>query len=323
MKVLIVGGAGYIGGTTALLFKKAGHDVVVLDNLSTGHRHNIPELELVEADAGDANAVSRVFGYRQFDAVLDFAAKIQVEESMHEPKMYFTNNSFDALTIVDEAVKAKVKNVILSSTAAVYGNPTLSPVTEDMAPNPLSPYGMSKFVTECMLRSYELSHGLKWTAFRYFNAAGAYGRVGPDYPFRTHLLPNVIHAQQHDQPIKIFGGDYDTPDGTCVRDYIHVADVARAHVMAAEQMVGGSHVNQVVNLGTSRGSSVLEIIDSVERISQKAVKRAAAKRRPGDAAMYYASNALAKKLFGWEPQKSLDDIVQDAITWQTKYDKAI
>ena len=319
MRVLIVGGAGFIGGVTSQLFKKAGHEVVILDNLSTGHRHNVEGFELVEADAGDQKAVAALFKDYQFDTVLDFAAKIQVGESMEKPREYYANNTIDALNVLDYAVKAGVRNVILSSTAAVYGNPDTSPVKETAAADPLSPYGISKYLTEWLLKSYKLTSELNWTAFRYFNAAGAYGRIGPEYPFRTHLLPSVIHAQLRNETVKIFGTDYDTPDGTCIRDYIHVVDIAAAHVMAAEQMVTGKRVCQAVNLGTNRGYSVREMIAAVELMSGAPVKQKEVDRRAGDPASYYASNALAAKLFGWKPHKSLDDIVRDALVWQTKY----
>lgn len=319
MKVLIVGGAGYIGGTTAHLFKEAGHQVVVLDNLSTGHKHNIPDFELVEGNAGDEQLLTQVFAKHKFDAVLDFAAKIRVEESMTEPKLYFTNNTVEALRLIDAAVQAGVKNLIFSSTAAVYGNPEKSPVDESMPTGPLSPYGMSKFMAECLLRSYGITHNLNWTAFRYFNAAGAYHRIGPEYPFRTHLIPSILYAQLHGQTFEIFGDHYETPDGTCVRDYIHVADVARAHVVAAEQMVAGKKVQRPVNLGTSKGSSVLEVLAAVEKVSGQPVKQVRKAARAGDAAAYFASNKLAKELFGWEPEKDLETIIDDALAWQKRY----
>jgi UDP-glucose 4-epimerase len=322
MKALIVGGAGFIGGTTTRLFIEAGYDVVVLDNLSTGHRHNLEGVKLIEGDVDNAALLQKLFADHQFDIVLDFAAKIQVGESMQEPKLYYQNNTLGPLVLLDEAVRAGIKHFIFSSTAAVYGNPAHSPVVETAPLDPQSPYGISKYLAEWLLKSYKITHQLNWVALRYFNAAGAYGRIGPDYPFRTHLLPSVIHAQLRDEPVQIFGTDYDTPDGTAVRDYIHVADVAAAHVAAAERMVGGTKVCRAVNLGTGRGYSVLEIIAAVERLSGRPVKRTNGARRPGDPASYYASNMLAKELFGWEPKRSFDDIVRDALAWQTKYQPA-
>ena len=317
MKTLINGGAGFIGATTAKLFAAAGHDVVIYDNFSTGHKHNVDGLTVINGDSGDVATLAPAL--KDVDVVLDFAAKIRVDESMEQPKLYYTNNTFDALTVIDEAVKAGVKNFILSSTAAVYGNPEDSLVTEKTPTNPVSPYGISKLIAEQLLRSYEITHNLNWTAFRYFNAAGASGRIGPDYTFRSHLIPSVIYAQQTGEAVKLFGDDYNTPDGTAVRDYIHVEDIGRAHVMAAEKMLAGATVCQPVNLGTKRGSSVLEIVKAVERISGKPIEHKNVGRRAGDAAAYYASNDLAKSLFGWRPQKSLDEIVKDALDWQNKY----
>ena len=319
MKVLIIGGAGYIGGVTAQQFDKSGHEVVVLDNLSTGHKHNIENLKLVEAEAGDTQALKNLFSEHQFDCVLDFAAKIQVGESVEKPKEYFINNSFDALTVIDEAVKAGVKNIILSSTGSLYGNPEKQPISEETPVDPLNPYAMSKYLTENILRSYGLTHNLNWLAFRYFNAAGAVGRIGPDYPFRTHLLPSVIHAQQKNEPVKIFGTDYDTADGTAVRDYIHVEDIARAHVVGAEKMAQGLELRREINLGTSHGFSVKEVIAMVEKVSGRPVQQQEEGRRDGDSPKTVASNELAKELLGWTPDHDLEKIVADALEWQHKY----
>ncbi len=315
MKILIVGGAGYIGGVTSRLFEAAGHDVTVFDNLSTGHRFNLKSSRLNQGDMLDKSAVARLFIGEIYDAVLAFAAKIQVEESMREPYLYLSNNVFGPLAVVDEAVKAGVTNFIYSSSAAVYGEPSQVPLTESSAKQPINPYGASKWLMEQILASYQITHELNWVAFRYFNAAGGYEGIGPDYPVVTHLISRALIANQDGDELQVFGDDYDTKDGTCVRDYVHVEDIARAHVLAAEQMVSGKKLQQAMNLGSGQGYTILEVLEAVKKASGKPVPYKVASRRPGDPAMLIADASLAKRTLGWEPQHDLDAIVADALEW--------
>lgn len=317
MKVLIAGGAGYIGGVTTRLFEEAGHEVIVLDNLSTGHAYNLKSTKLLQIDLTDSQAVDALLDEHKFDAILDFAAKIQVEESTREPKLYFTNNAFGALNLVDAAVKKGMKNFIFSSTAAVYGEGTGGAVGEDDPKDPINPYGASKYIMEQILHSYGLSHDLNWVAFRYFNAAGGYQGIGPDYPEVTHLISRAIEAILGNGELTVFGSDYDTADGTGVRDYVHVYDIAQAHVIAAEKMVAGEKFNQPINLGSNHGSTVLEVIAALETVSGKKVPYIMGSRRAGDPGKLIASNDRAKKLLGWSTTKDLGQIAKDAWDWQT------
>ncbi|MBW3537885.1 UDP-glucose 4-epimerase GalE [Candidatus Parcubacteria bacterium] len=316
MRVLIAGGAGYIGGVTAKLFQEAGHDVVVFDNLSTGHRHNLQDAELVVGDLTKPGDLQALFDGRRFDVVLNFAAKIQVEESMRRPRLYFENNSFGALRLIDAAVEAHVKNFIFSSTAAVYGQPETVPIPESAQLKPINPYGLSKLLVEQMLANYQLTSGLGWTSFRYFNAAGAYRGIGPEYPVMTHLVPKAIEAVIQSGELKVFGHDYDTPDGTALRDYVHVYDIAKAHVLAAEQMAGGQVFNRAINLGTGRGHSVLEVVKTLEKVAGRPIKYQVTDRRPGDPAALVASNRLAQRLLGWSAERGLEQIIADAYAWR-------
>ncbi len=316
MKVFIAGGAGYIGATTAHLFRQAGHEVVVFDNLSTGHRHNVPDFTFIEADLADTAAIAKALDGQNYDVVLDFAAKIRVDESVTMPKEYFESNTLNVVNLADATVKAGINHLIFSSTAAVYGEPESVPIDESAPIRPLNPYGMSKYLAEKVLESYQTTDGLNWVAFRYFNAAGAYKQIGPDYPFTSHLLPSIIQAFLNKQVVQVFGSDYDTPDGTCLRDYIHVVDVAAAHVLAAEKMVAGTRLNQALNLGTSKGHSVLEMIKAVEAAVDGKVDYELTDRRPGDSSQIIASGERAGQLLGWKPEHSLEQIVADAVRWQ-------
>ncbi len=319
MKVLIAGGAGFIGGTTAQLFVEAGHKVVIIDNLSTGHRHNVPGIELIEMDVGDIGSLKSVLDAHHFDAALQFAAKIRVEESMEHPLDYLQNNAFASAALIDGLVASGIKNIIFSSTGSVYGEPKIVPIPETAPTHPINPYALSKRLTEEILHSYQLTGGLNWTAFRYFNAAGAYGRIGPEYPVITHLIPSLLQAIDSGRPFTLYGDDYDTPDGTSIRDYIHVHDIARAHVTAAERMAGGAIINQPVNLGSSQGYSVKEVLAMVERVTDHSVDINDAPRRPGDASRIIADNKLAGQLFDWRPEHNLESIVKDAYAWQQAY----
>lgn len=316
MKTLIIGGAGYIGGVTTHLAYEAGHTVTVLDALSTGRAYNVPEgVQLIKGDVRDRSFVQSVFAEHEFDTVMHFAARILVPESMKQPYDYFETNTFGAMNVIDAAVHHGVKNYIFSSTAATYGEPKHVPLTEDDPTHPVNPYGWSKLLAEELLQSYHTTHGLQWAAFRYFNVAGAYSGVGTDYPFVSHIIPSLLASMHTKKPIIINGDDYDTPDGTCIRDYVHVADIARAHVMAAEKMAGGLTLNQPVNLSSGSGFSVKQVADTFNEITGAHLPIVIGKRRSGDPAQLYASNARAQQLLGWQPELDLPTIIQDHYNW--------
>jgi UDP-glucose 4-epimerase len=316
MKTLIIGGAGYIGGVTTHLAKQAGHDVTVLDNLSTGRRYNVPEgVNLIEGDINDRDFVRGVFAKNDYDVVMHFAARILVPESMKVPYDYFYTNTFGAMNVIDAAAQAGAKGYILSSTAATYGEPQRVPLTEDDTPSPVNPYGWSKLLTEQLLQSYHTTHNLQWAAFRYFNVAGAFDGVGTDYPYVSHIIPKLLESMRSKAPITIAGDDYDTPDGTCVRDYVHVKDIARAHLTAAEKMVGGAALNQQINLSSGHGYSVKEVAETFNEVTQAELPIVIGPRRAGDPAKLYASNDRAQNLLGWKPELELRTIIQDHFDW--------
>lgn len=316
MKVLIAGGAGYIGSVTAHLARQARHTVTVVDDLSSGHPYNLPKgVELIQGDIRDKNFVRRMFAGRTFDCVMHFAAKIQVGESTEKPYEYFEANTVATLEMIQQAVTHGVTRYIFSSTAAVYGEPLHMPLTEDDPTMPVNPYGASKLLSEQILRSYQLTHGLQWCALRYFNVAGAYDGIGPDYPFISHIVPKLLDALKAKQPFTVHGNDYDTPDGTCIRDYVHVADIARAHMLAADKMVGGNLLNQPINLGSSTGFSVKQVINEFIRTTGQKLEVTYGPRRQGDPAQLVASNKRAKELLGWKPERNLKDIIHDHYEW--------
>lgn len=314
--ILIVGGAGYIGGITTSLLHEAGYDITVLDNLSTGHRHNLPEtVTLVEGNMCNKDIINKLFQRHTFDTVINFAAKILPSESMEDPGGYFYNNVYGTANIIDMAARYHVAGFVFSSTAAVYGNPERIPIQENDSKHPINPYGVSKYMVEQLLQSYENTHELPWCALRYFNAAGAHYNIGPEYPFKTHILPVAIDKLRRRETMQIFGNDYDTPDGTCVRDYVHAYDIALAHLYAVEKLLNGATLNKPVNLGNSTGHSVLEIIHALENVTSQNLSYEYASRRAGDPDKLVASNDLAYKLLGWEPTKNLDQIIEDAWQW--------
>lgn len=317
MNILVAGGAGYIGGVTTHLMQEYGYNITVLDNLSTGHQKNIPAgVELVRENLSNYQALEELFDKNKFDLVINFAAKIQVNESMEKPKEYFDNNVFGAMNLIDLSARHKVRGFIFSSTAAVYGNPKQIPIQESDTKNPINPYGVSKYIVEQILDSYQNTHDLNWCALRYFNAAGAHNGVGPDYPFKTHLIPIAVDKLIKNEEMKVFGNDYDTPDGTCIRDYVHVYDIAKAHCQAAATMLYNISINQAINLGSGKGYSVLEVLSALEAVTGKTVTYEFAPRRQGDPAKLVASNKLAGHLLGWKPEKGLKDTIEDTWTWQ-------
>lgn len=316
MNILIVGGAGYIGGVTAHLAIEAGHTVTIADNLETGRDYNVPpQATYLPVDIRKRHEVTKLFTGHAYDAIMHFAAKIRVPESMELPYEYFETNTYGALNVIDAAVTHGFKRYIFSSTAAVYGATDHIPLAEDDPKEPVNPYGMSKLLTEHILRSYQTTHGLQWVALRYFNVAGAYAGVGTDYPFISHIIPMMLDKMSKKQPIQINGNDYATPDKTAIRDYVHVADLGRAHLLAAEKMMNGTAIDQAINLGSRTGYSVKQVADTFNEITGANLPIMYGPRRAGDPPKLIASHDRAKKVLGWEPQYDLKKIIQDHYEW--------
>ncbi|MGD9702009.1 MAG: UDP-glucose 4-epimerase GalE [Acidimicrobiia bacterium] len=318
MTVLVTGGAGYIGSHTVRALRAEGRDVVVLDDLSTGYREALPaDVALVVGDIADTALVSRIVAEHGVDACIHFAAKKSVADSMQWPGRYFQVNTAGALELIEALQESGVRRFVLSSTAAVYGTPSVVPVTEDLPLSPESPYGESKLLVERMLRWFDVCHGFRSVSLRYFNAAGAApdGSIGEDFAQVQNLVPLVMKAVLGKGPaLELYGTDYPTPDGTAIRDYIHVDDLASAHVLAVEHLERDG-ASDILNLGTGIGSSVKEVISVTERITGKPVPRVERPRRPGDAVAVYADNARAEKVLGWSPTRTLDDIIESAWRW--------
>jgi len=320
MAVLVSGGAGYIGSHMVLALIDRGEDVVVLDNLSTGFEWAVrPPAQLVVGDVGDIEAVCAVIKDHGIDSIIHFAGSIVVPDSVADPLGYYLNNTVKSRALIEAAVKTGVSRFIFSSTAAVYGMPEVNPVGEDARLDPISPYGSSKMMTEIMLRDTAFAHDLRYVALRYFNVAGAdpQGRSGQSTPRATHLIKVASEAALgRRQRLEVYGTDYDTPDGTCVRDYIHVSDLARAHLLALDHL-RKSPENLVMNCGYGRGFSVFEVIDAVKRVSGVDFEVRTTGRRPGDPAELIAAADKIRGVLGWQPERDqLDDIVADALNWE-------
>lgn len=322
MTILVTGGAGYIGSHMALALADRGEDVVVLDNLSTGLRWAVPPAaELVEGDIGDEVLLDGLMRSRRFDAVVHFAGSIVVPESVRDPLAYYLNNTVKSRALLAGTVRAGIPRFIFSSTAAVYGNPVSQPVYEDALPSPISPYGSSKLMTEWMLRDVHAAHGLQYVALRYFNVAGAdpQGRTGQSTPRATHLIKVACQAAlgQRDG-LEVFGTDYPTPDGTCLRDYIHVSDLAAAHVDALAHLRRGGE-SGIFNCGYGKGYSVLEVIRAVERVTGAPLPVSYGPRRAGDPAAIVAGASRVRDMLGWTPRyENLDFIVETALAWERR-----
>jgi UDP-glucose 4-epimerase len=317
MKILVVGGAGYIGSVCAELLLDAGHTVSVFDNLSEGHRAAIdPRAEFIECDLEDRQSVERLMVRRCPDAVMHFAANALVGESMQNPSKYFRNNVANGLNLLDAMVEAAVGKFIFSSTCAIFGPPDRVPIDETMPTRPINPYGESKLAFEKILRWYDQIHGLKFISLRYFNAAGASVKFGEDHRVETHLIPNVLKVALGEKPaVEIFGADYETPDGTCIRDYIHIIDLAQAHILAL-----GASKSEFYNLGTGGGSSVREVIDACRKVTGSKIDIVEKSRRPGDPPRLIASSEKIERELGWKPRfQSLDDIIESAWKWHQKF----
>ncbi|ODR99217.1 UDP-glucose 4-epimerase [Methyloceanibacter methanicus] len=320
MSVLVTGGAGYIGSHMVLELIGAGEDVVVLDNLSTGFRSAVPDTAtFVEGNVGDSALVGRILKEHDIDAILHFAGSIVVPDSITDPLGYYGNNTCNSRSLLACAVDAGVPHFIFSSTAAVYGEPERSPITEEAPPRPISPYGSSKLMTETMLADTARAYPLRYVALRYFNVAGAdpAGRTGQSTPRATHLIKVASEAAVGSRPgIDIFGTDYQTPDGTCIRDYIHVTDLVRAHLDALRYLRAGGE-STVLNCGYGNGFSVFEVVDAVKRVSGVDFPVRTVERRPGDPPDLVAGAGRIRDVLGWEPQlNDLDTIVGHALAWE-------
>jgi UDP-glucose 4-epimerase len=312
MKILVTGGAGYIGSTTATQLIEAGHDVIVLDNLTYGHRDAVPQK--AQFVKGDITEIVNHFSAEDgIDAVLHFGAFIAAGESVQQPDKYWHNNTVGSLWLLDAMRTLNIKKLIFSSTAAVYGNPVHVPITEDDPKNPTNPYGMSKLAVDMAIGSECVAYGLAATSLRYFNVAGAYGACGERHEPETHIIPLALAAADKQTPFYLFGDDYPTEDGTCIRDYIHVSDLARAHLLALEHLNAGEHT--IYNLGNGTGFSNKAVIAAAEAVTGKKITLEIKPRREGDPATLVASSAKAKQVLGWVPEKpTLEEIISDA--WQ-------
>ncbi len=317
MNVLVTGGAGYIGSVTTELLLDAGHRVTIFDNLGRGHREAVdPRATFIEGDLCDRDAIFTALHDMRPDAVMHFAAFALVGESMEHPQMYFQNNVVGALNLADAMIAAGTPKIVFSSTCATYGQPDVVPITEQEKQLPQNPYGESKLMFEKMLDWYRQIHGIQPVFLRYFNACGATARYGEDHDPETHLIPLVLRVALGQGPaIKIFGDDYDTPDGTCIRDYIHIVDLAAAHICALEKDVVGSF-----NLGTGQGHSVLEVIAACRRITGHPIPAEVVARRPGDPARLIASPEKAASVLGWRAQHAdIAVIVESAWRWHQEH----
>ncbi len=322
MSVLVTGGAGFIGSHMVLELLDAGEDVIVVDNLSTGFRWAVPaEAKFVEGDVGDHNLVRRLLLRNRIDAIIHFAGSIVVPESVADPLGYYLNNTCKSRSLLAVAVETKVPHFIFSSTAAVYGIAKVSPVTEDIELTPISPYGSSKLMTEIMLRDTAKAHPLRYVALRYFNVSGAdpKGRSGQSTPHATHLIKVASQAALGERPyLEVFGADYPTPDGTCVRDYIHVSDLVRAHLDALRYLRQGGK-SEVLNCGYGEGYSVLDVISAVKRVAKTDFPVRMCERRAGDPASLVAGARRINEVLGWEPKlNDLDTIVGHSLAWEKR-----
>ncbi len=317
MRILVVGGAGYIGSVCAELLLNEGHSVAIYDNLSEGHRAAVDErAQFCEGDLSQPDQIQAALVASKPDAVMHFAANALVGESMQNPSKYFRNNVANGLNLLDAMIAADVRSFVFSSTCAIFGPPDRLPIDESLTPRPINPYGESKLAFEKVLKWFDQIHGLKFVSLRYFNAAGASGKYGEDHRIETHLIPNVLKVVLGEkEQVDIFGTDYDTPDGTCIRDYIHIIDLARAHILAL-----GSNKSEFYNLGTGGGSSVRQVIDAAARVTGRKIAAVEKPRRPGDPPRLIASSDKIKRELGWQPQfQNLEAIIESAWKWHQKF----
>ncbi len=323
--VLVTGGAGYIGSVTAHLLKRRGYGVAIVDDLSRGHEHNVRGLPFHKLHLAQTDALADVLGRERVDAVIHFAAHSMVGESTKKPELYFLNNDGGSASLLSAMIQANVKRLVFSSTAAVYGMPKIVPIPEDLPFDPVNPYGESKVLVEKMLKWMDVCTGLRSIALRYFNACGAdpESGLGEEHDPETHLIPLLFRAVVTGEPIAIFGDDYDTPDGTCIRDYIHVTDLAEAHVVAIEKLLAGG-TSDVFNVGTGAGHSVLQVMRAVEEVAGAKVPHEIGPRRAGDPAVLVANSDKLKRTLGWKPKfPELKAIVATAWQFEKKRARAV
>jgi len=324
MKVLVVGGAGYIGSHMVKMLSLAGHDVVTLDNLSNGYEDAVKYGEFIKGDIADSELLNSLFSKTAFDGVMHFASYIQVGESVEKPSMYYKNNVTNTQVLLDAMVEHDVKNFIFSSTAATFGEPEYIPIDELHPQKPINPYGHSKLMVEQILADFDHAYGMRSVSLRYFNAAGADadGELGERHIPETHLVPLVLQAASGRRDnIAIFGTDYDTSDGTCVRDYIHINDLCSAHLLGLEHLVAGGE-SKAYNMGNGQGYSIKEVIDVAKKVTGNDFEVKLAERRDGDPAKLVADSTLLQQELGWAPQYTdLEAIIRHAWEWEKKYDE--
>lgn len=317
MKILVVGGAGYIGSICTEVLLDEGHEVAVFDNLTEGHRAAIDaRARFIEGDLADRPGIEAALSSVGPEAVMHFAASAVVSESMRNPSKYFRNNVANGVNLLDAMVATGTERIVFSSTCAIFGPPERLPIDETLPKKPINPYGESKLAFEKILRWYDEIHGLKFVSLRYFNAAGASAKFGEDHRVETHLIPNVLKVALGEKPhVEIYGTDYETPDGTCIRDYIHIIDLSRAHILALGAARSGFY-----NLGTGGGASVREVVEAGRKVTGRKIDIVEKPRRPGDPPRLIASSEKIKRELGWQPQfQSLDAIIESAWKWHEKF----
>ena len=319
MAILVTGGAGYIGSATVELLRASGKDVVVVDNLVYGHRAAIAaDVPFYRGNIGDSELVKRIIADHAVDSCIHFAAYAYVGESVTEPAKYFENNTVQTNELLNTLIGTGVKKFVFSSTCASYGDPLRIPIDETHPQKPVNPYGWTKFMTERILEAYDHAYGLKFVALRYFNAAGATEKCGEAHDPETHLIPNVLRAANGELPfVSVYGSDYDTPDGTCIRDYIHIADLADAHLRALGHLGGGE--SSFINLGNGLGFSVLDVIETARRVTGRTINVNTEPRRPGDPDRLIADASRAAEILGWRPKfADIESIISSAWDWKMK-----
>jgi len=320
LKVLVTGGAGYIGSHFVKILINEGIDCIVVDNLSRGHKEAVSsnvKLEII--DLLDIKEIENVIKRHNVDSVVHFAAFAYVGESVENPAMYYQNNVVGSFNLIKAVVESGIEKFVFSSTCSLYGNPEKVPISEDQATNPINPYAQTKLTIENMLKDFEHAYSLKSVCLRYFNAAGAdfSGEIGESHDPEPHLIPIVLNtALGIKEQVLVFGDDYETKDGTCIRDYIHINDLGNAHLRALQYLNNGGE-SSIINLGTGEGNSVKEIIDTAEKITKKTIKKKIVGRRPGDPAVLIADNTKAKRILGWEPKYNLEQTISSAYKWHS------